>query len=156
MKKIRRETFETNSSSTHALTTTNNLGKDYTPFGNNIKIRFFDEEEPLVTLEDKVSYLVSHIISWYKWNAENYEDLIEQVKENRDFKKIEYYVQERYGKRIVFPEKYDGDLEDIVEINHQLQSWEHDLDEVLRDMVDERDLLDEVLSDGKMIIFGRD
>ena len=68
MKKIRRETFETNSSSTHALTTTNNLGKDYIPFGNNIKIRFFDEEEPLVTLEDKVSYLVSHIISWYKWN----------------------------------------------------------------------------------------
>lgn len=100
--------------------------------------------------------MVSHIISWYKWNAENYEDLIEQVKENRDFKKIEYYVQERYGKKIVFPEKYDGDLEDIVEINHQLQSWEHDLDEVLRDMVDERDLLDEVLSDGKMIIFGRD
>ncbi len=156
MKKIRNNVFETNSSSTHALTTTNNLGKDYVPFGNTLKIRFFDEEETLTTLADKVSYLVSHIISWYKWDVASYDDLIEQVKENSDFRRIEYYVRERYGKQIVFPEKYDGDLEEIVEINHQLQSWEHNLDEVLRDMINERDLLDEVLSDGKMIVFGRD
>lgn len=156
MKKIRNNVFETNSSSTHALTTTNNLGKDYVPFGNTLKIRFFNEEETLTTLADKVSYLVSHIISWYKWDAVSYDDLIEQVKENSDFRRIEYYVRERYGKQIVFPEKYDGDLEEIVEINHQLQSWEHNLDEVLRDMINERDMLDEVLSDGKMIVFGRD
>lgn len=156
MKKIRNNVFETNSSSTHALTTTNNLGKDYVPFGNTLKIRFFNEEETLTTLADKVSYLVSHIISWYKWDVASYDDLIEQVKENSDFRRIEYYVRERYGKQIVFPEKYDGDLEEIVEINHQLQSWEHNLDEVLRDMINERDLLDEVLSDGKMIVFGRD
>ena len=156
MKKIRNNVFETNSSSTHALTTTNNLGKDYVPFGNTLKIRFFNEEETLTTLADKVSYLVSHIISWYKWDVASYDDLIEQVKENSNFRRIEYYVRERYGKQIVFPEKYDGDLEEIVEINHQLQSWEHNLDEVLRDMINERDLLDEVLSDGKMIVFGRD
>ena len=156
MKKIRNNVFETNSSSTHALTTTNNLGKNYVPFGNTLKIRFFDEEETLTTLADKVSYLVSHIISWYKWDAASYDDLIEQVKENSDFRRIEYYVRERYGKQIVFPEKYDGNLEDIVEINHQLQSWGHNLDEVLRDMINERDLLDEVLSDGKMIVFGSD
>ena len=95
MKKIRNNVFETNSSSTHALTTTNNLGKDYVPFGNTLKIRFFNEEETLTTLADKVSYLVSHIISWYKWDVASYDDLIEQVKENSDFRRIEYYVRER-------------------------------------------------------------
>ena len=82
MKKIRKNVFETNSSSTHALTVGRVLGEDYVPYGNNLKIKWFDEEETLTTLKDKVSYLVSHIASWYVYNAEDYEDLIEQVKEN--------------------------------------------------------------------------
>ncbi|MCI6457117.1 MAG: hypothetical protein MSA56_05320 [Clostridium sp.] len=156
MKKIRKNVFETNSSSTHALTVGRVLGEDYVPYGNNLKIRWFDEEETLTTLKDKVSYLVSHIASWYVYNAEDYEDLIEQVKENWDFKRIENYVWEKYGKKIVFPE-YKGSLEDMVEINHQLVSWGHNLDEVLEDIVnEERDYLAEVLEDGKDIEFGRD
>lgn len=156
MKKIRKNVFETNSSSTHALTVGRVLGEDYVPYGNNLKIRWFDEEETLTTLKDKVSYLVSHIASWYVYNAEDYEDLIEQVKENWDFKRIENYVWEKYGKKIVFPE-YKGSLEDMIEINHQLVAWNHNLDEVLEDIVnEERDYLAEVLEDGKDIEFGRD
>ena len=156
MKKIRNGVFETNSSSTHALTIGRTLGENYAPFGDNIKIRWFDEEDTLTTLEEKVSYLVSHIASWYQYNAEDYEDLIEQVKNNWDFKRIEQYVLNNYGKRIVFP-KYDGDVENLTEINHQLISWNHSLNEVLEDLVDEeRDLLAEVLQDGKDIEFGRD
>ena len=156
MKKVRNNVFETNSSSTHALTVGRVLGEDYIPYGNNLKIKWFDEEETLTTLKDKVSYLVSHIASWYVYNAEDYEDLIVQVKENWDFKRIENYVWEKYGKKIVFPE-YKGNLEDMIEINHQLVAWNHNLDEVLEDIVnEERDYLAEVLEDGKDIQFGRD
>lgn len=157
MKKIRNNVFETNSSSTHALTLGRPLGKDYVSPGKYLKIKWFDEEETLTTLEEKVSYLVSHIASWYKWNVPSYEDLIEEIKDNWDFKRIENYVKEKYNKEIVFPEKYDGELEDIVEINHQLQSWNHRIDEILDDLITwDRDLLDEVLQDGKDIVFGRD
>lgn len=157
MKKIRKDVFETNSSSTHALTLGRPLGKDYVSPGKYLKIKWFDEEETLTTLEEKVSYLVSHIASWYKWNVPSYEALIEEIKDNWDFKRIENYVKEKYNKEIVFPEKYDGELEDIVEINHQLQSWNHRIDEILDDLITwDRDLLDEVLQDGKDIVFGRD
>ena len=157
MKKIRKDVFETNSSSTHALTLGRPLGKDYVSPGKYLKIKWFDEEETLTILEEKVSYLVSHIASWYKWNVPSYEALIEEIKDNWDFKRIENYVKEKYNKEIVFPEKYDGELEDIVEINHQLQSWNHRIDEILDDLITwDRDLLDEVLQDGKDIVFGRD
>lgn len=158
MKLIRQKIFETNSSSTHSLTVVKNLGKNYAPYGNHLKIRWIntDDEYVLTTLKDKVSYLVSHIASWYKWDVENYEDLIDEIKNNWDFKRIENYVQEKYHKNIIFPE-YDGCIEDIVEINHQLVSWYHNIDDVIEDMLsEERDLLDEVLQDGKCIEFGRD
>lgn len=157
MKKIRNKTFETNSSSTHALTQSNINNNEYLPFGDTLKIKFFDEERTCATLAEKVSYLVSHIISWYKYDVEDYDDLIRQVEENWDFKRIKYYIQDVYGKEIVFPKKYDGDIEDIVIINHQLQSWNRNLDEVLNDIINEdRDLLDEVLNSNKAIVFGRD
>lgn len=158
MKKIRNNVFETNSSSTHALSIIKPLGESYAPFGKNLKIRWIDtdDEYSLTTLTDKVSYLVSHIASWYQHNAIDYEDLIEEIRENRDFKRIETYVKENYGKEIVFP-KYDGDVEYLVEINHQLVSWNHNLDEVLEDIISEKkDYLAEVLQDGTMIDFGRD
>lgn len=156
MKKIRNNVFETNSSSTHSLTMGRALGKDYVPYGKNLKISWFNEENTLTTLQEKVSYLVSHIASWYVYNAEDYEDLIEQVKDNWDFKRIERYVKENFDKDIVFP-KYDGDIEDMIEINHQLISWNHSIDEVIEDMLtEERDYLGEVLQDGKDIEFGRD
>lgn len=158
MKKIRNNIFETNSSSTHSLVVSGILGQDYAPFGNKLKIRWIDtdDEYSLATLSAKVSYLVSHIASWYINSAEDYEDLISQVKDNWDFKRIQRYVQEKYGKEIVFP-SYEGDLEDLVNINHQLISYNRQLDEVLIDMLDyERDYLAEVLEDGKRIEFGRD
>ena len=45
MKKIRKDVFETNSSSTHALTLGRPLGKDYVSPGKYLKIKWFDEEE---------------------------------------------------------------------------------------------------------------
>lgn len=159
MKKIRSNIFETNSSSTHTLIVSTIQGKDYVPFGDKLVIEFIDtdEEHDLSTLKDKVSYLVSHIISWYRYSSEDYEDLIRQVKDNWDFKRIENYVKDKYNKEIVFPKNYKGDIEEIVNINHQLQSWNHSLDEVLTDIVQEdRDYLAEVLEDGKAIEFGRD
>ena len=159
MKKIRRETFETNSSSTHALSIGKKLDNDYTPFGDTLKIYWMntDDESVLNTLKEKVSYLVSHIASWYKYDVENYDELLEQIKSNYDFHMLEDFVKIKYNKQIVFPKTYEGDIEDIVNINHQLTSWNHSLTEILEDIVDEdRDYLAEVLEDGNNIVFGRD
>lgn len=158
MKVLRQSMFETNSSSTHSLVMKNsNIESDYLPFGDTLKIEFFDEERPLTTLKEKVSYLVSHIVSWYKYDAEDYEELIRQVRENYDFKRIASYVEEKFHKKIVFPKEYKGDLDDIVTINHQLISWDRDIEEVLQDIVNnDRDYLAEVLNPDAIIEFGRD
>lgn len=69
---------------------------------------------------------------------------------------IKKYVKERYDKDIVFPEKYDGDLEEIVYINHQLTDW-RDLDDLLTEIITyDHVLLDEVLSPNSSIEIGRD
>lgn len=158
MKVLRQDIFETNSSSTHSLVMKNsNIESDYLPFGDTLKIEFFNEERPLTTLKEKVSYLVSHIVSWYKYDAEDYEELIRQVRENYDFKRIASYVEEKFHKKIVFPKEYKGDLDDIVTINHQLISWDRDIEEVLQDIVNnDRDYLAEVLNPDAIIEFGRD
>ena len=159
MKKIRRETFETNSSSTHALSIGKKLDNDYTPFGDTLKIYWMntDDESVLNTLEEKVSYLVSHIASWYKYDVEDYDELLEQIKSNYDFHMLEDFVKIKYNNQIVFPKTYEGDIEDIVNINHQLTSWNHSLTEILEDIVDkDRNYLAEVLEDGNNIVFGRD
>ena len=158
MKVLRQSIFETNSSSTHSLVMKNsNIESDYLPFGDTLKIEFFDEERPLTTLKEKVSYLVSHIVSWYKYDAEDYEELIRQVRENYDFKRIASYVEEKFHKKIVFPKEYKGDLDDIVTINHQLISWDRNIEEVLQDIVNnDRDYLAEVLNPDTIIEFGRD
>lgn len=159
MKTIRNFTFETNSSSTHALSIGNKLNNDYAPFGDTLKIYWMntDDESVLNTLKEKVSYLVSHIASWYKYDAEDYDELLEQIKNNYDFRTLENFVKTKYNKQIVFPKTYKGDIEDIVNINHQLTSWNHSLTEILEDIVDEdRDYLAEVLEDGNNIVFGRD
>ncbi len=159
MKLERNKIFETNSSSTHALVITSNLNnEDYVPKNPTILIDFVntDDEWSFCTLREKVSYLVSHIIRNYKYNVATYEDLIDQVKEDYDFKRISKYVKDRYDKDIVFPAKYDGDLDDIVEINHQLIC--NDLDDLLDDIIkdDYHDLLDDVLSPSTIIKMGRD
>lgn len=156
MKTIREDTFETNSSSTHSLTYIKRQ-ENYLPKGNELKIRFIntDEEFVLSTLEDKVSYLVAHIINKYKWDEQSYGELIERVTNNYDYKMLEDYIWEHYKKRIVFPEKYNGDIEDIVQINHQL--IESDFSEVLRMICDEnRDYLGEIFDENKCIEIGRD
>lgn len=156
MKKIRSGVFETNSSSTHSVS----IGKpfdDFLPESNKIIIDFIDTDDyyTLTTLREKVSYLVSQIINRYKWDVEDYDDLVEQVKDSYDFKRIEEFVRTVYKKEIVFPKKYEGDLEYIVEINHQIACSNLDglLDDLLRY---ERDDLATVLQNGTIIKFGRD
>lgn len=158
MKRVRGEIFETNSSSTHSLVFTNNLSYDsFLPKSSMIMIDFVntDDEYGFYSLRDKVSYLVAHIIRNYKYDVPTYEDLIGQVKEDSDFKRIERYVKENYNKDIVFPTSYDGDLEDIVEVNHQL--IRSDFNSVLSSLLcNHHDLLDDVLSPSTYIKLGRD
>ena len=152
--------FETNSSSTHALTSGRKLNEEYVPAASKLKIRWIDtdDESVLNTLKDKVSYLVSHIANWYKYDVNTYEELLEEIRNDSDFQEIENYVLQTFGKQIIFPE-YKGEcVEDVVNINHQLTSWNHNLKEILEDLIDkeERNYLAEVLEDGKDIEFGRD
>lgn len=158
MKKIRNKTFETNSSSTHSLSYCGNVNLDtYTPVGNKIVIEFINTDDggTFTTLKRKVSYLVSHIVNNYKYNCLDYEDLVEQVSNSYDFKRISNYVKNKYGKEVVFPKEYKGDIEEIVYINHQL--LERDLDGVLADLItEERDYLAEVLDPTQVIELGHD
>ena len=115
-----------------------------------------DDDTTYDTLREKVSYLVSQIINKYKYDVLSYENLIEEVEENHDFQRIKKYVKERYDKDIVFPEKYEGDLEQIVYINHQLTDW-RDLDDLLTEIITyDHVLLDAVLSPSSSIEIGRD
>lgn len=158
MKKIRNKTFETNSSSTHSLSYCGNVNLDtYIPVGNKIVIEFINTDDggTFTTLKRKVSYLVSHIVNNYKYNCLDYEDLVEQVSNSYDFKRISNYVKNKYGKEVVFPKEYKGDIEEIVYINHQL--LERDLDGVLADLItEERDYLAEVLDPTQVIELGHD
>ena len=158
MKKIRNKTFETNSSSTHSLSYCGNVNLDtYTPVGNKIVIEFINTDDggTFTTLKRKVSYLVSHIVNNYKYNCLDYEDLVEQVSNSYDFKRISNYVKNKYGKEVVFPKEYKGDIEEIVYINHQL--LERNLDGVLADLItEERDYLAEVLDPTQVIELGHD
>lgn len=158
MKKIRNKTFETNSSSTHSLSYCGNVNLDtYTPVGDKIVIEFINTDDggTFTTLKRKVSYLVSHIVNNYKYNCLDYEDLVEQVSNSYDFKRISNYVKNKYEKEVVFPKEYKGDIEEIVYINHQL--LERDLDGVLEDLItEERDYLVEVLDPTQVIELGHD
>lgn len=158
MKKIRNKTFETNSSSTHSLSYCGNVNLDtYTPVGDKVVIEFINTDDGgiFTTLKRKVSYLVSHIINNYKYDCLDYEDLVEQVSNSYDFKRIANYVKNKYGKEVVFPKEYKGDIEEIVYINHQL--LERNLDGVLEDLItEERDYLAEVLDPTQVIELGHD
>lgn len=167
METIRYNVFETNSSSTHALTIGRNED-NYTARGNKIKVVFSNTDNMYIlnTLSEKVSYLVSHIVDSYVSGAEDYDDLIDQVKQDFEFKILKNYVKEHFNKEIVFPKTYRGDIEDIVYIDHQL--IERTLDDVLYDILydaedKEQNLdipieqkLDRVLSPKRDIMFGRD
>lgn len=158
MKKIRNKTFETNSSSTHSLSYCGNVNLDtYTPVGDKIVIEFINTDDggTFTTLKRKVSYLVSHIVNNYKYNCLDYTDLVEQVSNSYDFKRIANYVKNKYGKEVVFPKEYKGDIDEIVYINHQL--LERNLDGVLADLItEERDYLAEVLDPTQVIELGHD
>ena len=158
MKKIRNKTFETNSSSTHSLSYCGNVNLDtYTPVGDKVVIEFINTDDggTFTTLKRKVSYLVSHIVNNYKYNCLDYEDLVEQVSNSYDFKRISNYVKNKYGKEVVFPKEYKGDIDEIVYINHQL--LERNLDGVLADLItEERDYLAEVLDPTQVIELGHD
>lgn len=152
--------FETNSSSTHCLTLKTYEDKEYLPKSDKIIVNFIDTDEEIVltSLRDKVSYLVSQIINNYKWDVQNYHDLKEQIEKNYDFIRIKNYVEDKFNKKVILPDKYDiedDDIEDIVNINHQLHAY--NLDELLDDLVKyNHDPLDDVLAPDKSIKFGHD
>lgn len=169
MKKVRKDVFETNSSSTHALSITEGSQSDYLSPSSTLVVEFIDTDDcgTLCTLKEKVSYLVSQIVNKYKWDVYDYEDLKEQVEHDWDFQRIVSFVKEKYNKNVVLPKNHkvykytdeDGeeynDLGDIVNINHQIQY--SDLDELLSSLVNHnRDLLEEVLRTDTIIEFGRD
>lgn len=157
MKTKREKVFETNSSSTHSLVYSKVNADNYVPKSDKIIVNFIDtdDEHILYTLRDKVSYLVSHIINSYKWDCEDYNDLKEQIERCYDFQRIVDHVKKYYNKEVVLPKTYSGDLEYIVNINHQLYS--HSLDKVLEDLVEHNfDYLAEVLSPEQVIEIGHD
>lgn len=157
MKTLRNNTFETNSSSTHSLVITKNVTK-YTSNNPLIIVKFIntDEESELKTLNEKVSYIVSQIINKYKFEVSSYEDLKSLIERDYDYIKVINYVKNVFGKQVELPKNYTGDIEEIVNINHQIYC--DDLDELLRDLVeqDTDSLLNNVLSKDTIIVFGRD
>ena len=157
MKTLRNNTFETNSSSTHSLVITNNATK-YTSNNPLIIVKFIntDEESELKTLNEKVSYIISQIINKYKFEVSSYEDLKSLIERDYDYIKVVDYVKNVFGKQVELPKNYTGDIEEIVNINHQIYC--DDLDELLRDLVeqDTDSLLNNVLSKDTIIVFGRD
>lgn len=139
MRTIRKNTFETNSSSTHSVTMCQENIENYVDDNDEILITFVDTSKfsGFGTLQEKLSYLVSHIANYYKDANDNYESFIDDIKHDWDFIDLEDFIKTRYNKRIVFPENFEGHLEDIVDINHQL--YEYDFADVLKDMCSERE-----------------
>ena len=158
MKIIRKSVFETNSSSTHSLIYGNQENSNYLAPNSKLVISFIDtdDEKYLTTLKEKVSYLVSQIVNKYKDGAATYEDLISDVEEDYDYKRIKDYVKEHFNKDLTFPPTYRGDVSYIVNINHQLQWW-GSLDELLQDLCRyNHDYLDDVLASTNSIEIGHD
>lgn len=183
MKQVRYGTFETNSSSTHSLIISDNKNEEYIPLAKHIKIEWIDTDDYyyLDSLRDKISYLVSHIANKVKYACNTYEELLEEIKDNYEYKQLEQYVKEKFDKEIRFPANKDGiydDVECIAEINHQLIPWgtgavmSEVLDELIEYMEDKDEnrlydkekhcdlsfeqKLDIYLSNGSFIRFGRD
>ena len=164
MKKVREGLFETNSSSTHTLVYSNHA-EDYYPPGHKIAIKWADTDDDCnyTTLEEKVSYLVSHIARKYIYHVYRYEDLIEEIKKDYEYLELENYLKtlnKRGGYEIVFPPGEDRDEEEwdwLININHQL--IENSLEDVLDDLLEPNSLEDKlakILSPGSYIELGRD
>jgi hypothetical protein len=114
-----------------------------------------DEYATYSTLQEKISYLISHIANHYRYCCEDYEDFIFSIQQDYDFRRLESFVKTRYGKDIIFPKEYNGSIEDIVNINHQV--IENTLEEVLDDLLDDIDSkFETVLADNSKIEIGRD
>ena len=183
MKQIRNGIFETNSSSTHSLIISDRSDAGYIPLAKHIKIEWINTDDYYVleTLGEKISYLVSHIANKVQYSCNTYEELIEEVTENSEYKEIAEYVRKTFDKEIRFPVNKDGiydDVEYITEINHQLVPWgtnavvAETLDDLIRYMEnsdedrlfneeEQGDLsfeqkLDIYLKNGNYIRFGRD
>lgn len=181
MKQIRNGVFETNSSSTHSLIISNRSDEGYIPLAKHIKIQWIDTDDffGLETLEEKLSYLISHIAARVKYSCNNYDELLEEVTENYEYQQIAKYIKDKFDKEIRFPANKNGEYDDveyIAEINHQLLPWgsgavvEDVLDELIQYREDEhgdrfedtlKDLtfnqkLDIYFKNGTYISFGRD
>ena len=94
---MRNKTFETNSSSTHSLVLKKYAADSYTSASNKIVVDFIDTDSMYraSSLKEKVSYLVSQIINNYKYDVLDYEDLKEQVENDKKYLRRE---RKYYGK----------------------------------------------------------
>lgn len=164
--KVRNSLFETNSSSTHTLALASSRGS-FSYIDDNstdIKITIFnDESYPLTTLQEKLSYLVSHIMMHQIYDASNYDDIIEFVNYDRDYVTLHGYVSRVYYKNIVLPSRIDFERHDI-EINHQLYAtcFYELLSDILYYTIGEihdksiEEMLEYILDEKYIIEFGRD
>ena len=137
---FREGTFETNSSSTHTLVIGGYVSENYIPISKHIKIEWIDTDDYYVleSFGDKISYLISHIARALKYSCNTYEELLEEIEDNYEFKKIAEYVRNTYDKEIRFPNNKNGiydDVELIAEINHQLIPWGNSA--IVEDVLDE-------------------
>ena len=156
--------FETNSSSTHSLVYSNDTS-GYYPHGKKLAVKWADTDDDYnyTTLQEKVSYLVSHIARKYMYNVYKYDDLIEEIRDDYEFQAIEKYlknINNSGGYEIVFPPCKDREEEEwdwLININHQL--IENNLEDVLDDLLEPEtldDKISEVLSPGNFIQIGHD
>lgn len=158
MKIVRESVFETNSSSTHTLVIRKS-GESFYPESTRLAVKWADTDDDFCysTFQEKVSYLVSHIADKHRFNVYTYEDLLDEIENDWEYRELREYV-ENLGYKIVFPPSYRGDIEEIVNINHQLR--ERTLEEVLDDLICEhhslKSKLTTVLGSESLIELGRD
>lgn len=143
MIKIRKGTFETNSSSTHTLVFGKNTDEENMPLAKHIKIEWIDTDDYyyLEGVKEKLSYLISHIANKVKWDCNTYEELLEEIQDNFEYKEIAEFIKEKYDKEIRFPDNKNNiytDMEYVCEINHQLIPWGSGavIDEVLSELIE--------------------
>jgi len=141
VKVIRKGMFETNSSSIHSLVLKKEDCYFYTDGRKKLYIKWYDFDgniKNLLTLEDKVSYLVTHMGNRKKYSVESYQELIEELEESYDFRDIKKIVLEAFDKELVFKKltkSEEKNFEDIVSVNHELSDvYMYGLDALLEDM----------------------
>lgn len=145
-RKIRKNVFETNSSSTHSICVTKNnildSKVDYVAFGIG---EFGWECDTLTTLYSKASYLYTAILT-----NDNREDLLNKVKKILDENKISYDFEE--------PQFHSWEYNNIEHISLDNGYIDHsnELDDFLEICKDEDKLMKFLFSSQSFVVTGND